>query len=85
MTTSPSSPGSYRSEFRQLRAALLQLREEHHALLECLVDLRVLRPETFSASIHRRRFEAALQSSPQSFEKNRRTLRCSQLVMVDSR
>ena len=27
--------------------------EEHHALLECLVDLRVLRPETFSASIHR--------------------------------
>ena len=27
--------------------------QEHHALLECLVDLRVLRPETFSASIHR--------------------------------
>ncbi|CAL1138389.1 unnamed protein product [Cladocopium goreaui] len=65
----PSSPG-FRSEFRQLRAALLQLREEHCALLDCLVDLRLLRPETFSASMHRRRFEAALKSSPQSFEKN---------------
>lgn len=69
MSMSPSSPG-FRSEFRQLRAALLQLREEHCALLDCLVDLRLLRPETFSASMHRRRFEAAMKSSPQSLEKN---------------
>ena len=27
--------------------------QEHCALLDCLVDLRLLRPETFSASMHR--------------------------------
>ncbi|CAE7323967.1 RPS8, partial [Symbiodinium microadriaticum] len=64
---SPTSP-SYRSEFRALRQALLQLREEQGALLECLFDQRLLRPETFAASLHRRRFEAALLRAPCSFE-----------------
>lgn len=46
----------------------MQLREEQGALLECLFDQRLLRPETFAASLHRRRFEAALLRAPCSFE-----------------
>ncbi|CAJ1447213.1 unnamed protein product [Effrenium voratum] len=68
---SPASPGgSYRAEFRQLRAALLQMKEEQTALLDCLVQSKLLRPCAFAASLHRRRFAAALKASPCSFDAN---------------
>ncbi|CAE7365061.1 Klhl10 [Symbiodinium pilosum] len=64
---SPASP-SYRADFRALRQALLQVREEQGALMECLFEQRLLRPDTFAAALHRRRFQTALLRTPCKFE-----------------